>query len=93
MALNPVYLPPAKSTRKGDVLPFPLAKQPGGGTDDAANEESGAVRLREIPYNYTSFSDREIVMRLLGDDAWQILLDLRGERKTGRSANALRSAR
>ena len=24
-------------------------------------------RLREIPYNYTSFSDREIVIRLLGD--------------------------
>ena len=24
------------------------------------------VRLREIPYNYTSFSDREIVIRLLG---------------------------
>ena len=30
-------------------------------------------RLREIPYNYTSFSDREIVMRLLGDDAWEAL--------------------
>ncbi|MBP6761878.1 MAG: DUF3683 domain-containing protein, partial [Thauera sp.] len=27
-------------------------------------------RLREIPYNYTSFSDREIVMRLLGSEAW-----------------------
>ena len=25
------------------------------------------ARLREIPYNYTSFSDREIVIRLLGD--------------------------
>ena len=25
-----------------------------------------APRLREIPYNYTSFSDREIVIRLLG---------------------------
>src|SRR5436309_3370106 len=25
-----------------------------------------APRLREIPYNYTSFSDREIVLRLLG---------------------------
>ena len=30
-------------------------------------------RLREIPYNYTSFSDREIVIRLLGADAWQTL--------------------
>jgi hypothetical protein len=25
-------------------------------------------RLREIPYNYTSFSDREIVIRLLGTE-------------------------
>jgi FAD/FMN-containing dehydrogenase/Fe-S oxidoreductase len=50
--------------------------------------ESGP-RLREIPYNYTSFSDREIVIRLLGDDAWDILQALRGERKTGRSARML----
>lgn len=47
------------------------------------------ARLREIPYNYTSFSDREIVARLLGDDAWQLLSDLRGERRTGRSARML----
>lgn len=46
-------------------------------------------RLREIPYNYTSFSDREIVIRLLGEDAWQILEELRGERRTGRSARML----
>jgi hypothetical protein len=25
-------------------------------------------RLREIPYNYTSFSDREMVIRLLGTE-------------------------
>ena len=43
-------------------------------------------RLREIPYNYTSFSDREIVIRLLGEEAWRILDELRGERRTGRSA-------
>ena len=47
------------------------------------------ARLREIPYNYTSFSDREIVGRLLGEDAWQWLADLRGERRTGRSARML----
>ena len=46
-------------------------------------------RLREIPYNYTSFSDREVVCRLLGDDAWTLLSDLRGERRTGRSARML----
>jgi len=44
------------------------------------------ARLREIPYNYTSFSDREIVIRLLGDDAWAALAELRAERRTGRSA-------
>ena len=46
-------------------------------------------RLREIPYNYTSFSDREIVIRLLGTDAWDALNVLRAERKTGRSARML----
>ena len=46
-------------------------------------------RLREIPYNYTSFSDREIVIRLLGDEAWSILEALRAERRTGRSARML----
>ena len=46
-------------------------------------------RLREIPYNYTSFSDREIVLRLLGAQAWDLLSDLRAERRTGRSARML----
>ena len=47
------------------------------------------ARLREIPYNYTSFSDREIVIRLLGHEAWQLLDELRAERRTGRSARML----
>jgi FAD/FMN-containing dehydrogenase len=46
-------------------------------------------RIREIPYNYTSFSDREIVIRLLGADGWGLVEELRGERKTGRSARML----
>ena len=46
-------------------------------------------RLREIPYNYTSFSDREIVIRLLGEESWQVLDALRSERVTGRSARML----
>ena len=46
-------------------------------------------RLREIPYNYTSFSDREIVIRLLGAPMWALLGELRGERRTGRSARML----
>jgi len=49
----------------------------------------GAPRLREIPYNYTSFSDREIVIRLLGARSWDLLDQLRGERRTGRSARML----
>jgi len=46
-------------------------------------------RIREIPYNYTSFSDREIIIRLLGADGWRLVEELRGERKTGRSARML----
>ena len=48
-----------------------------------------SARLREIPYNYTSFSDREIAIRLLGVDAWETLNELRSERVTGRSARML----
>ena len=48
-----------------------------------------APRRREIPYNYTSFSDREIVIRLLGERAWEVLGLLRNERRTGRSARML----
>ena len=47
------------------------------------------ARLREIPYNTTSFSDREIVIRLLGEAMWAVLDVLRGQRVTGRSARML----
>ena len=57
---------------------------PASGSAASAHE-----RIREIPYNYTSFSDREIVIRLLGDRAWEKLNQLRGERRTGRSARML----
>ena len=52
-------------------------------------EGSGPSRIREIPYNYTSFSDREVVMRVLGARAWTLLDQLRGERRTGRSARMM----
>jgi FAD/FMN-containing dehydrogenase/Fe-S oxidoreductase len=52
-------------------------------------EREPESRLREIPYNYTSLADREIVIRLLGDAAWSVLDDLRAERRTGRSARML----
>ena len=55
----------------------------------AAEAAGAAQRLREIPYNYTSFSDREIVIRLLGARAWEVLGLLRDERRTGRSARML----
>ena len=51
--------------------------------------DNAPARLREIPYNYTSFSDREIVIRLLGESSWQLLDELRGARQTGRSARML----
>src|SRR5215831_17163524 len=54
-----------------------------------AAADGEAPRLREIPYNYTSFSDREIVIRVLGSRAWDILNRLREERRTGRSARML----
>jgi len=56
----------------------------------AARPDADApARLREIPYNYTSFSDREIVIRLLGAASWRVLDELRSERRTGRSARML----
>ena len=45
--------------------------------------------IREIPYNYTSYSDREIVVRFLGEEAWDDLNVLRTQRRTGRSARML----
>ena len=64
--------------------PLPLS-----GSTMAGSADASSVRLREIPYNYTSFSDREIVLRLLGTRAWELLSLLRQERRTGRSARML----
>ena len=52
-------------------------------------EPEPSARLREIPYNYTSFSDREIAIRLLGARHWALIEELRSERRTGRSARML----
>src|SRR6267154_1519609 len=65
------------------------ATQLAGLTRDTGAELEPPARLREIPYNYTSLSDREIVIRLLGPAAWGVLGTLRGERRTGRSARML----
>jgi hypothetical protein len=62
------------------------ALQPSVGQDE---QPERASRIREIPYNYTSFSDREIVIRFLGEDNWRLIEALRGSRRTGRSARML----
>jgi len=61
-----------------------------GGVAEPRSAPDGApARLREIPYNYTSLSDREIAIRLLGEASWELLDQLRAERRTGRSARML----
>lgn len=44
---------------------------------------------REIPFNYTSADDQQVVTLLLGAEIWGILERLRGQRVTGRSARLL----
>ena len=51
--------------------------------------DTHSTRIREIPYNYTSYSDREIIIRFLGEESWRIVETLRGSRRTGRSARML----
>ncbi|MDH5734710.1 MAG: DUF3683 domain-containing protein [Gammaproteobacteria bacterium] len=50
---------------------------------------TSTARIREIPYNYTSFSDREIIIRFLGEPMWELINELRGSRRTGHSARML----
>jgi len=52
------------------------------------NTQSYAA-TREIPYNYTSFTDREITHRYLGEAGWELIVDLRDQRRTGQSARML----
>jgi len=75
--------PPAPMNAPASLTQMAAVAQAGSAADGAA------PRLREIPYNYTSFSDREIVIRLLGARAWEVLGRLREERRTGRSARML----
>ncbi len=46
-------------------------------------------KFREIPYNYTSFSDREIILKYYDEETLGILDSLRSKRITGRSAKLL----
>lgn len=58
-------------------------------TDFLKAQQKFAGNIREIPYNYTSFSDKEIVFRFLGEQMWNIIEELRESRKTGVSARML----
>lgn len=69
------------------TVPGDAPGSPSGST--LGNALDNAPGLREIPYNYTSFSDREIVVRFLGAEMWACLNQLRGVRRTGRSARML----
>ncbi len=46
-------------------------------------------KYREIPYNYTSFSDREIILKYYDQETLDIIDILRSQRVTGRSAKLL----
>ena len=46
-------------------------------------------RFREIPYNYTSFSDKEIILKYFDEEMLNIVESLRAQRVTGRSARLL----
>ncbi len=72
-----------------DATESPKSAEPPGAPGAPGAPDAAPPRLREIPYNYTSFSDREIVLRLLGARAWELLALLRSERRTGRSARML----
>jgi FAD/FMN-containing dehydrogenase/Fe-S oxidoreductase len=44
---------------------------------------------REIPYNYTSFSDKEIILKYFDNETWELLDGLRTRRITGRTARLI----
>jgi len=46
-------------------------------------------KYREIPYNYTSFSDKEIIVKYFDAHTWDLVEALREKRRTGRSAKLL----
>ncbi len=51
--------------------------------------ERNGNRFREITYNYTSFSDKEIILKYFDEETWQQVESLRDKRITGRSAKLL----
>jgi FAD/FMN-containing dehydrogenase/Fe-S oxidoreductase len=51
--------------------------------------QSKDFRFREITYNYTSFSDKEIILKYFDKETWEQVELLRDRRITGRSAKLL----
>ena len=44
---------------------------------------------REIPYNYTSFTDKDIILKYFDEETWNIFNELREQRVTGRNAKLI----
>lgn len=44
---------------------------------------------REIPYNYTSFTDKDIILKYFDEETWDIVNELRSQRITGRNAKLI----
>lgn len=57
--------------------------------DGTIPPDDSAPRIREIPFNYTSACDRQVVAFLLGEEIVRLLDRLRARRVTGRSARLL----
>ncbi len=68
---------------------MPATTGHGASVSEIVHAGPAGENIREIPYNYTSCSDREIVLRFLGAEAWDDLNALRSQRRTGRSARML----
>jgi FAD/FMN-containing dehydrogenase/Fe-S oxidoreductase len=51
--------------------------------------QQDGFRFREIPYNYTSLSDKEIILKYFDEKTWADINLLRSQRVTGRSAKLI----
>lgn len=57
--------------------------------DETRPEIHHSCILREIPYNFTSADDQQVVRLILGEEGWLCLEELRSQRITGRSAHLM----
>ena len=59
------------------------------GSNAPDNQMTAHPRYREIPYDYTSLSDREIILRYFDEETLSLINRLRSQRITGRSARMI----